>query len=100
MIKGLTADRATEYYALDGISEAKAFYEHPLLGSRLREITSAVLALETDDIVTVFETIDAYKLRSCMTLFSLLYPDDELFEKVLEKYCMGMCDEMTIELMK
>lgn len=100
MIKGLTADRATEYYALDGIAEAKAFYEHPILGSRLREITSAVLALETDDIVTVFETIDAYKLRSCMTLFSRLYPDDELFEKVLEKYCMGMCDEMTIELMK
>ena len=97
IIKGLTKDTVTEYYALDSVEESRAFYEHPVLGQRLREITSALLDLNTDDPVAVFGITDAYKLRSCMTLFSALYPNDDIFVKVLDKFCMGLCDEDTLE---
>ena len=98
-IRGLTADTVTEYFALDGLSETKAFYEHPVLGQRLREITSALLELDKDDPVSIFGTIDAYKLRYCMTLFDALYPDDSIFGQVLDKYCMGIRDEETLSLL-
>ena len=98
-IRGLTADTVTEYFALDGLSEAKAFYEHPILGQRLREITSALLELDKDDPVSIFGTIDAYKLRHCMTLFDALYPDDSIFGQVLDKYCLGIRDEETLSLL-
>ena len=98
IIKGLTTDTATEYYAFDDASEAKAFYEHPLLGSRLREITSALLESDKDDPVAIFGNIDAYKLRACMTLYTVLYPDDNIFEQVINKYCMGIKDENVIDL--
>lgn len=100
MIKGLTSDRVTEYYALDDVEEAREFYNHPLLGQRLREITCAALELDCCDPVSVFGTIDAYKMRACMTLFGELFAEDEIFERMLEKYCMGTRDERTMEILK
>lgn len=99
MLKGLTSDTVTEYFALDDAGEARDFYCHPVLGQRLREITSALLVLDKDDPVSVFGTVDAYKLRSCMTLFSALCPEDDIFQRVLDKYCMGIGDDLTLEML-
>ncbi|MBO4878381.1 MAG: DUF1810 family protein [Ruminococcus sp.] len=97
-IKGLSTDPVTEYFALNGITEARDYLEHLLLGSRLREAASELMKLDTDDPVAVFGLIDAYKLRRCMTLFAHIAKDEELFLYVLDKYCMGSFDDDTIAL--
>lgn len=98
-IQGLGWSGTTAYFSIKDLKEVKDYYEHPILGSRLIEITEAVLRVETDDPMTVFGCIDAYKVRSCMTLFKYAAPEQELFPKVLDKFCRGIEDEKTLEIL-
>ena len=96
-LKGLGHSNKSIYYGLDGIEEARAYLAHPVLGARLREITTAVLQSDksADEI---FGGIDTIKLRSCMTLFNEVAEDD-LFVKVLEKHFEGKKDLQTLQLL-
>ena len=40
-LKGLGSSNNSIYYGIDDIEEARAYLNHPILGARLREITSA-----------------------------------------------------------
>ena len=91
--KGLGRSNKSIYYGLDGIEEARAYLAHPILGARLREITTAVLQSDkTAD--EIFGGIDTIKLRSCMTLFNEVAEDD-LFGRVLLKHFDGKGDGTT-----
>ena len=96
-LKGLGHSNKSIYYGLDGIEEARAYLAHPVLGARLREITTAVLqsGKSADEI---FGGIDTIKLRSCMTLFNEVAEDD-LFVKVLEKHFEEKKDLKTLQLL-
>ena len=97
-LKGLGTSNNSRYYGLDGIDEARAYLAHPILGARLREITTAVLQSDkTAD--EIFGGIDTIKLRSCMTLFNEVAEDD-LFGMVLLKYFEGKTDVHTLALME
>ncbi|MCF2589832.1 DUF1810 family protein [Prevotella hominis] len=61
---------------MSGYDEAKAYLEHPILGARLREITMALLQHRGESAVDILGDIDAVKVRSCMTLFDAVSPDD------------------------
>ena len=54
-----------------GKREAIQYLAHPVLGTRLREITQTVLALPATDIYDVFDDLDFFDFHSSMTLFSL-----------------------------
>lgn len=97
-LKGLTSDTVTEYYALRNVSEAREYISHQILGARLVEISEELLRLDTCDPISIFGIVDAFKLRSCMTLFNEIVPEKEVFCKVLEKYCMGIRDDATLRL--
>lgn len=98
-IKGLTSGMITEYYALD-ISEAMAYIAHPVLSHRLYEICGELLKLPTCDPVSVFGGwVDAYKLRASMTLFASIASENDIFEAVLEKFCMGVRDAETLHIL-
>lgn len=97
-IKGLGLSGTTAYFSINDLTEAIDYYEHPILGARLLEITSAALKTDSNDPVQVFGIPDAYKLRSCMTLFKRA-SDNELFQRVLDKFCQGADDEKTIEIL-
>jgi uncharacterized protein (DUF1810 family) len=43
---------------------------------------------------------DTKKLKSCMTLFSLLPDSDSVFKSVLDKLYQGEADEKTISILK
>ena len=96
-LKGLGHSNKSIYYGLDGIDEARAYLDHPVLGPRLREITMVVLHSDksADEI---FGGIDTIKLRSCMTLFNEVAEDD-LFGRVLLKCVEGKSDKKTMELL-
>jgi Uncharacterized conserved protein len=94
-IKGLTSDIVTEYFALKSVDEAKSYIEHAVLGNRLKKLTDELLKLDTNDPVSIFGMGDSFKLRACMTLFSAIAPEIELFQNVIDKYCMGVRDKYT-----
>ena len=93
-LKGLGTSNNSIYYGLDNVEEARAYLAHPILGARLREITTAVLQSDksADEI---FGGIDTIKLRSCMTLFNEV-TDDDLFGRVLLKCFEGKEDKKTM----
>ena len=95
-IKGLGLSGTTAYFSINDLQEAADYLAHPILGARLIEISSELLRLEENDPVAVFGLPDAYKLRSCMTLFMHADPENEVFRKVLDKFCQGTEDDETL----
>lgn len=98
-IQGLGISGTTAYFSIKDLNEAKDYYAHPVLGARLIEITRELLKIQADDPMTVFGYPDAYKVRSCMTLFKYAAPEQELFQKVLDKFCRGMENDKTVEIL-
>lgn len=94
-MRGLGHSPNSQFYGIDGKDEAAAYLAHPILGTRLREITGALLVLEGKTIDEIMPGIDAVKLKSSMTLFDAVCPDD-IFSEVLDKYFRGERDKMTL----
>ena len=99
-IQGLGFSSTAQYYAIRDLQEAKAYLAHPILGPRLREISSALLELEGLSAHEIFGFPDDLKLRSSMTLFRLADLEDDLFEQVLEKYYDGIPDSRTVDIVQ
>lgn len=98
-LKGLGMSYNSQYYGISGKEEAEGYLAHPVLGERLREITSAFLQLKGKTAQEVFGSLDAMKVLSCMTLFNEVAPDD-LFQQVIDRYYQGKPDETTTKMLK
>ena len=97
-VAGLGRSDMARAYAVSGLPEARAYLRHPVLGPRLRECAEALDALETSDPVEVLGSIDATKLRSCMTLFERAAPEEKdarPFARVLDHFFGGRRDDAT-----
>ena len=79
--------------------KAKQYLAHPVLGARLKEISEALLTLNTDNPYSVMGSIDALKLCSSMTLFAEIEGYDSVFGKVIFKFYSGKRDIKTIEIL-
>lgn len=86
--EGLGQSPMARRYAIRSRAEAQAYLAHPVLGARLRECAEALLALPPRPLTEIFAPPDDLKLRSSLTLFATLAPDD-LFARVLARYCGG-----------
>ena len=60
-----------------------------VLKNRLVEISTALLSLKSSDATKILGCPDDLKLKSCMTLFSEISPEIEVFDKVLQKFFSG-----------
>ncbi|HEX7611856.1 MAG TPA: DUF1810 domain-containing protein, partial [Candidatus Limnocylindrales bacterium] len=78
-IAGLGHSAMSERFAIDSLDEARAYLAHPILGLRLRECAGILLATEGRTAEQIFGSVDAMKLRSCMTLFHRAAPDETVF---------------------
>ena len=87
-LDGLGYSGTARYYAIKDRAEAEAYMEDPVLSGRLIEISKALLELDSDDPTEVMGYPDDLKLRSSMTLFSMV-SDDPVFKKVLDKFFGG-----------
>lgn len=97
-LKGLGLSSTSSFYGIAGLKEAQEYLSHPVLGTRLREISKVLTELPTNDAYSVFGSPDDMKLRSCMTLFDLVSPND-VFSAVLDKYFAGHKDNLTLKLL-
>ena len=70
-IQGLGFSSTAQFYAIENLQEAKDYLAHPVLGARLKEISSALLQLDGLTASEIFGYPDDLKLRSSMTLFAL-----------------------------
>lgn len=99
-IRGLGFTDYNIYFGLKDFNEAKQYLSHPILGKRLVEISQAVLSQQGKTAMEIFGRPDERKLRSCMTVFSLIEHSDPVFGKVLDKYYKGEKDEKTISILE
>jgi uncharacterized protein (DUF1810 family) len=98
-LDGLGRSPTAIAFGIRSLAEARAYLEHPLLGSRMRECSQALLDLDSDSAEEVMGGIDAIKLRSCATLFAHADPEDPLFPALLAKFYEGGPDPATDDLL-
>lgn len=99
-IAGLGSSPMSEHFAIRSRAEGEAYLAHPVLGARLRECSSALLALGARSASEVFGHPDDLKLRSSMTLFAWVSEPRSIFEHVLDTLFGGERDAITVRLLE
>jgi uncharacterized protein (DUF1810 family) len=95
-IAGLGHSPMSIRFAIASLDEANAYLAHPVLGARLRECVQLTLDVEAKTARDVFGGIDEMKFRSSMTLFARAAPDEDLFQRCVDKYFAGASDPATL----
>ena len=98
-LKGLGRSPIARHYGLASAAEALAFWQHPILGKRLKQCTQLVLAQPNTTARDIFGSTDDLKFKSCMTLFAQLAPDESVFQQALARFFAGKPDETTLKLL-
>lgn len=98
-LAGLGFSSTAQFYAIQGLEEAKAYLAHPVLGPRLLACAEAALGVEGRTAHEIFGSPDDLKLRSCATLFACVTPPDSVFARLLGKYYDGVRDPKTLQLL-
>jgi uncharacterized protein (DUF1810 family) len=92
---GLGQSETSRRYAISSPAEARAYLDHPVLGPRLVACAEALLEHEGKSATEIMGGIDTVKLRSSMTLFAAVAPEQPAFQRVLDRYFDGEPDEST-----
>ena len=98
-LAGLGRSPTARFYAIRSLDEARAYFEHPLLGARLRECVDALLPwAKKRTPEQILGQVDAIKLRSSLTLFDRVAPRGA-FARALEALFSGERHGGTLELL-
>jgi uncharacterized protein (DUF1810 family) len=98
-LQALGRSGTAQFYGLRGLDEAAAYWQHPTLGARLRDCTQALLDVPGRPADEILGELDAMKLRSCLTLFLAVAPQDALLGAALQRFFGGQPDPLTVALL-
>jgi uncharacterized protein (DUF1810 family) len=98
-VRGLGSSAMSVRYAISGLSEAKAYLEHPVLGPRLLECVAAVNAHADKSAASILGDIDAKKFHSCVTLFAQVAGAHSPFHDALAAHHGGVPDPATLAIL-
>lgn len=98
-LAGLGYSETSKFYGLRSLAEAEAYLSHQVLGARLIECLEALQSLPTNDPDAVLGSIDAAKLRSCLTLFLEVAPANQVLKAALQKWFADSPDPATLKLL-
>jgi len=98
-LDGLGFSDMAKRYGIRDLKQASAYLKHPLLGSRLTEISEALLTLEGVSASEIFGSPDDLKLRSSMSLFASVAGAPGIFQQVLDKFFSGHKDIKTLRIL-
>jgi uncharacterized protein (DUF1810 family) len=97
-LSGLGYSAMAQRFAITSGEEAAAYLAHPILGPRLRECTTLIIAIKGRTIREILGSPDDLKFCSSMTLFGAVSGDPE-FEQAIAKYYGGAQDQKTLDLL-
>jgi uncharacterized protein (DUF1810 family) len=97
-LRGLGTSPMAQRFALASLDEARAYLAHPVLGPRLRECCDLMLQVPQRSALEILGSPDDLKFRSCLTLFGLAAPGDDLFRRCLDRFYDGEPDPRTVAL--
>jgi uncharacterized protein (DUF1810 family) len=95
-IKGLGFSYNAQFYGITDRQEAEVYLSEPILNARLREITLALLEHKDKSAVQILGHTDALKVKSSMTLFDAISPND-IYAEVLNLFYNGQRCQRTIK---
>ena len=98
-LRGLGLSATAQHYGIASRQEALDYWQHPVLGPRLKHGMTLLLAHQGLSAQAIFGATDAMKLRSCATLFAAVAPEEPVFQQVLDQYYAGAPDERTLALL-
>lgn len=99
-LKGLGRSQTAQFYGIEDLEEARDFLQHPILGQRLKEITSALNGQFDSDPHSVFGSPDDLKLHSSLTLFAEADgSENSVFKSALDCFFGGKTDPRTLEML-
>jgi uncharacterized protein (DUF1810 family) len=96
-LASLGRSATARFYGLRDVQQARAYIDHPLLGRRLIECCELLSVSPVRDAVQIFGSVDAMKLRSCLTLFAAAAPEHTVFRECLMKFYGGEPDALTVQ---
>lgn len=100
-LKGLGISETSTKYSIQNLDEAHEYLNHPILSARLCQITTELIRLDENNAIKVFGLTDSKKLKSSMTLFSIVDSSpDSIFKKTIDKFFNGEMDERTLKLIQ
>lgn len=94
-LRGLGHSRMSHFYGIADKAEAEVYLNHPILGPRLWKISEALLSHSDKSAEWILCDIDAQKVKSCMTLFDSISPND-IFSDVLYSFYNGERDKNSL----
>jgi uncharacterized protein (DUF1810 family) len=97
-IKGLGRSEMSRLYSIDNLQQSEEFLAHPVLGKHLIEVSRVLLDFKMKSAEAILGDLDARKLQSCMTLFSLTNNTDPVFQEVLDAFFSGKFDLLTLSI--
>jgi uncharacterized protein (DUF1810 family) len=99
-LRGLGHSETARHYGIASLAEARAYLDHPVLGPRLVECVSLILAVEGRSARQIFGSPDDLKFRSSMTLFSMARPEQTIFAAAIARYFDLIPDPLTQSLLR
>ena len=94
-IKGLGKSITSEEYGLEGVEEARAFFNHPFLGKRLVQLLELLSEHSNKSISIILGFPDNLKLKSSLTIFEVATAE-MIFSEVLEIFYNGERCQLTL----
>jgi len=88
----------TKHFGLTEKQEAVQYLAHPVLGKRLMECVQLLPDQPKQDVHDIFGSFGCLKLRSCLTLVSVV-SKEACFEQAPERFYAGKQDQATLQLM-
>ena len=99
-LRGLGRSESAKYFGITSLREAESYLGHPVLGTRLREITEVATNLKKTNVEDIFPYPDDRKFHSSMTLFAIAGEETHVFDRALTKYFQCELDAATRDLLR
>ena len=99
-LRGLGRTSAALLYGIESSDEALAYWQHPILGPRLKTCVDLVLAAPRGKSAhDIFGSPDDLKFRSCLTLFQSVAPEEPSFGTALGRFYGGQPYQLSLVML-
>ena len=97
---GLGNSHNAQRYAIRSLEEAKEYWNHPILGERLRQCIQLSIDSKKTALELFGKPVDDMKFQSCLTLFIQVDANNPLLKQAIDCFYGGRLDPKTIAIVE